>query len=108
MTRKQIPLSRQKQVVELYSRGDSMRSCANKIGVSLQAVHSIVHKYAPDTSRPQGRRPLDRARVNAMIALYRTGESMRRVAEKLGYTLETVHKILNRNSPEIIRRNQKN
>jgi len=46
-----VTAARKARIIASYRRGLTLRQCAGQIGVSMQYVHQIISKYAPELMR---------------------------------------------------------
>ena len=44
---------REKEIVEIYRTGLTLRQAGLKLGISMQRVHQTVKKHAPELMRPK-------------------------------------------------------
>lgn len=44
---------RQKEIIEVYRSGLTLRESARKLGISMQRVHQVIKRYAPELMRPR-------------------------------------------------------
>lgn len=96
-----------RRIVELYKRSYTMRQCAGEVGISVQTVHAIIRKDAPHIVRTPGRK-VGRVKFGAdhekeMIALYKSGVSMQKIARRFGHGTTTVYNFLHEREPGLIR-----
>ena len=55
MSKSKEKVSRNRKIVQLYQKGDSIRKVADKLGMTFQRVHQLIKREAPKIMRPVGK-----------------------------------------------------
>lgn len=91
-------------ILNRYEAGWTSTQIAQEYGISANKVMNIIKKHKPEISRPRGAPKTSPFIIRQMSRLYGEGMSLRELASIYNMTHQNVAFLLNKYSPDVVRR----